>query len=127
MATSSADGLPTPVAITEAEWRLLLTAVAGPLRQLYGEGPKTIPATTAQNVLVADNSGRDQPMFVTVQVGAPSLVVFSRQPNATIANGFQHAFPTDGSTFSQILMPNERLYANPLGAPSFFVIYGSIV
>lgn len=128
MATSSADGLPKPVAITEAEWRLILTADAGPFRIVYGEGPKTFAAPTGVAVMVADNSGRDQPAMVAVQVAAPSLVVFGRSSNVSLANGgFQHVFPTDGSTFFQILMPNERLFANAIGAPINYFVYMTIV
>lgn len=126
MASSSGDGFPTPSRETEAEWRLLLTAVAGPFRNLYGEGPALTPAVTGTPIMVADNRGKTQPMFVTVQVSVPGIVVFGRANNPTILNGFQHNFAVD-LTFQQILMPGDRLFATVLGAATSFVVTSTVL
>lgn len=121
MASSTEGAFPTSSRETQAEWRLLLTAVAGPFRHLHGEGPANVPALTAVPIMVADNRGKTQPMFVTVQVSVPGVVVFGRSNNPTIFNGFQHNFAVD-LTFQQILMPGDRLFANVLGAATTFVV-----
>ena len=121
MASSTEGGFPTSSRETEAEWRLLLTAVAGPFRNLYGEGPANVPALTGQPLMIADNRGKTQPMFVTVQVTVPGIVVFGRSNNPTIANGFQHNFALN-LTFQQVLMPGDRLFATVLGAATTFVV-----
>jgi len=121
MASSTEGGFPTPSRETAAEWRLLLTGVAGPFRNLYGEGPANVPAATGVPLMVADNRGKSQPMFVTVQVSIAALVVFGRSNNPTILNGFQHNFAVN-LTFQQILMPGDRLFATVLGANTTFVV-----
>jgi len=126
MASSTEGGFPSSSRATEAEWRQLLTAVVGPFRNLYGEGPANVAAATAVPIMVADNRGKTQPMLVTVQVSVPGIVVFGRSNNPTILNGFQHNFAVD-LTFQQLLMPGDRLFATVLGAATTFVVTSVVV
>ena len=127
MGASSGDGFPKPAAETEAEWRQLLTAVVGPLRIIFGDGPRVVAIGTGAPVMAAQNTGRDQPTLVTVQVLAPSTVIFGRAQGVTALNGVQHAFPADGSSFQQLLMPSERLFAISPGAPLSLVVFQTVV
>lgn len=127
MGASSGDGFPRPAAITQVEWRLLLTAMAGPLRSVFGEGPRVIPIATMVPIMATQNTGRDQPVLVVVQVVAPSLVVFGRSQGVTLENGVRHVFPADGSSFLQVLMPSERLFAIAIGAPGALLVSTTVV
>lgn len=126
MASSTEGAFPKPEAITSAEWRLILTADAGPFRFIYGEGPANVAGATGVPVMVADNRGKEQPMFVTVQVAVPAIVVFGRANNPTILNGFQHNFAVD-LTFSQILLPGDRLFATVLGAATTLIVHSVVM
>jgi hypothetical protein len=124
---SSTEGaFPRPARETDAEWRLLLTAVAGRLRNVFGEGPANVPSATGVPIMVADNRGKSQPIHVTVQVAVAATVVFGRSANPTIANGIQHNFALETS-FEQILMPGDRLFATVIGAGSFFIVSSVLV
>lgn len=124
---STEGAFPRPQAFTEAEWRLLLTAVAGPLRDVYGEGPANVVGATNTPIMIADNRGKTQPMLVTVQVISPTLVVFGRANNPTLLNGIQHNFPVSGLSFRQVLLPGNRLFATVLGAGTTFVVSSVVV
>jgi hypothetical protein len=124
---SSTEGaFPRPARETDAEWRLLLTAVAGRLRNVFGEGPNVVPSATGVPVMVGDNRGKTQPIHVTVQVAVAAIVVFGRSNNPTILNGIQHNFALDPS-FEQVLMPGDRLFATVLGAGSSFIVSSVLV
>jgi hypothetical protein len=126
MASSTEGAFPRPQAFTEAEWRLLLTAVAGPLRDVYGEGPANVEALTGVPIMVADNRGKKQPMLVTVQVVVAGLAVFGRSNNPTLVNGLQHNFALV-PTFRQVLMPGDRLFMTILGANTITVVHSVVI
>lgn len=128
MASSTEGAFPSPSRPTEAEWRLLLVGVVGERRTVYGEGPNPVPAATGEAVLVAENVGRTEPILVTVQnIGVPVLAAFGRNSGVSLATGLQHAFPADGTSFRQILMPNDRLFVFNAGALTTFAVFKTVV
>lgn len=116
MSSSSADGFPKKVFESEAEWRLLLTAVAGPFRSCFGNGPTQVriaPGPTVRAVIAKGATRHNkQPAYIRVQVapGSPApVVVFSRNQNPTPDNGVVHDFGAE-PVFEQIVMPSDQLY-----------------
>jgi hypothetical protein len=126
VASSTEGAFPRPVAITEAEWRSLLTAVVGPLRAIYGEGPQNVPVATGVVGRIAENTDKLQPVLVTVQVSIPIIVAFGRAQGVTLLNGLQHNFMVD-LTFRQVLLPGDQLYALSFGVDTTFIVYKTLI
>lgn len=127
MASSSADAFPRPAQLSEIEWRLHLTAVAGPFREAHGDGPRQVTAPTGAAVRVALNRSADQPVLVTVRLGGAGFVAFfGRSPGVNASNGILHSFAVD-PVFRAILMPSDELYLFQAGAPTPILVREVIV
>ena len=113
MSGSSLDSLSKqPANITRLEWELYLLGTVGPLRGVYGDGPRQTGIAAGAAELVARNSARDKGMLVIVQInpGSPAVpVFFGRATGTAPGNGLAHPFAAV-PTFTQVLYPSDELY-----------------